>query len=347
LPDGQLAPLNALMHRVEEIFSRLRAHPEQYFPELGEFLLLATDEIEQLLTELISEGVGDEHRRARLALVCDNLQKSTVNGLKLEHFRAAIEALGGRATDKGDAQKNERVELPLPPDLALMQQWSSYIDNLSIFRKNRSTQTAQLTEALNQAVGQIVDPVQLQAAALMHDMGMAFIPHAIFNKEGHLSREEQRIIQEHVRLGHQMLQRFSGWDEAARMVLDHHDPTMAPATRIVYPENKFIRGHAYWQSSIPFVLSPPNAQIAAIKKFAECDFRNQCQHRSAVRSQTGQCVQRCRARPDDEAELSRTYIINRDEFESRHFRQYAIWYAISVWLQLDDISFPNLLLSRQ
>jgi len=218
-----LAPLNALMHRVEEIFSRLRAHPEQYFPELGEFLLLATDEIEQLLTELISEGVGDEHRRARLALVCDNLQKSTVNVLKVEHFRAAIEALGGRATDKGDAQKNERVELPLPPDLALMQQWSSYIDNLSIFRKNRSTQTAQLTEALNQAMGQIVDPVQLQAAALMHDMGMAFIPHAIFNKEGHLSREEQRIVQEHVRIGHQMLQRFSGWDEAARMVLDHHE----------------------------------------------------------------------------------------------------------------------------
>jgi response regulator RpfG family c-di-GMP phosphodiesterase len=102
------------------------------------------------------------------------------------NISAAIEALGGRATDKGDA-KNERVELPLPPDLALMQQWSSYIDNLSIFRKNRSTQTAQLTEALNQAVGQIVDPVQLQAAALMHDMGMAFIPHAIFNKEG-LSR---------------------------------------------------------------------------------------------------------------------------------------------------------------
>jgi HD-GYP domain-containing protein (c-di-GMP phosphodiesterase class II) len=286
LPDGQLAPLNALMHRVEEIFSRLRAHPEQYFPELGEFLLLATDEIEQLLTELISEGVGDEHRRARLALVCDNLQKSTVNGLKLEHFRAAIEALGGRATDKGDAQKNERVELPLPPDLALMQQWSSYIDNLSIFRKNRSTQTAQLTEALNQAVGQIVDPVQLQAAALMHDMGMAFIPHAIFNKEGHLSREEQRIIQEHVRIGHQMLQRL-GWDEAARMVLDHQ---ILRWHRL--PES-FIRrtnssGAAYWRLSIPFVLSPPNAQIAAIKKFAECDFRNQCQHRS-VRSQTGQC----------------------------------------------------------
>ena len=41
-----LAPLNALMHRIEEVFSKVRAHPEQYLPELGEFLLLATDEIE-------------------------------------------------------------------------------------------------------------------------------------------------------------------------------------------------------------------------------------------------------------------------------------------------------------
>jgi hypothetical protein len=144
-----------------------------------------------------------------------------------------------------------------------------------------------------------------------------------------------------------MLQRFSGWDEAARMVLDHHESYDGTGYPNRLSENKFIRGARILAIVDPFVLSPPNAQIAAIKKFAECDFRNQCQHRSAVRSQTGQCVQRCRARPDDEAELSRTYIINRDEFESRHFRQYAIWYAISVWLQLDDISFSNLLLSRQ
>lgn len=218
-----LAPFNALMHRIEEIFSRLRAQPEQYFPELGEFLLLATDEIEQLLTELINEGVGDELRRARLAAVCDELQKRTATGLQPEYFREAIVALGGRVSGKADTAKAERVEQALPADLALMQNWASHIDNLSIFRKNRSSQTVQLTEALNQAVGTIVDPDQLQAAALMHDMGMAFIPHSIFNKEGHLSREEQRIIQEHVQIGYQMLKRFSGWDDAARMVLDHHE----------------------------------------------------------------------------------------------------------------------------
>jgi HD-GYP domain-containing protein (c-di-GMP phosphodiesterase class II) len=218
-----LAPFNALMHRIEEIFSVLRAHPEQYFPELGEFLLLATDEIEQLLTELINEGVGDELRRARLASVCEELQKRCVSGLRAEYFRDAIIALGGRVSSKAEAAKTERTVQALPADLVLMQNWASYIDNLSIFRKNRSTQTVQLAEALNQAVGTVVDPDQLQAAVLMHDLGMAFIPHSIFNKEGHLSREEQRIIQEHVLIGYQMLQRFSGWDEAAIMVLDHHE----------------------------------------------------------------------------------------------------------------------------
>ena len=36
---------------------------------------------------------------------------------------------------------------------------------------------------LNQAMGLPVNPVQLQAASLMHDVGMSFIPHNIFNKE--------------------------------------------------------------------------------------------------------------------------------------------------------------------
>ena len=81
----------------------------------------------------------------------------------------------------------------------------------------------QLAQTLNEAMGFPLDAQQLQAASWMHDVGMGFIPHSIFNKEGLLSKEELRKIQEHVVTSSQLLLRFGGWNEAARMVLDHHE----------------------------------------------------------------------------------------------------------------------------
>jgi len=218
-----LGPLNALLHRIEEVFSKVRAHPEQYLPELGEFLLLATDEIELLLSELISQGEADEIKRKRLSDVCEDLQKSTMQGLTPEALNTAIENLGGRVFDKSAIQKSAKIELDVPEDMSFMRQMAAHLDKLSIFRKNRSDQTLELVAALNEALGSPADAKQLEAASWMHDVGMCLIPQSIYNKESALSREEQKILQEHVQFGSQLLMRFGGWDDAARMVLDHHE----------------------------------------------------------------------------------------------------------------------------
>ena len=218
-----LAPLNALMHRIEEVFSKVRAHPEQYLPELGEFLLLATDEIEVLLSELINQGQADEIKRKRLSDVCEELQKNTLNGLTSQALTAAIESLGGRVFEKAPAHKGMKVVLEVPDDISFMREMAAHLDKLSIFRKNRSEQTLELVRALNTALGNPADPQQLEAASWMHDVGMCLIPQSIYNKESALSREEQKILQEHVEFGSQLLMRFGGWEDAARMVLDHHE----------------------------------------------------------------------------------------------------------------------------
>lgn len=218
-----LTPFSTLLHKIEEIFSLVRAHPERYFPELGEFLLLATDEVENLLTELVSQGSTSHLRRQKLYDLCDELQQNSKENLYPEHFRDAIQDLGGKQIDKDSAQKAHKIQLELPPDLEFMRRLALQIDHLSIYRKNRTDQQVQLIEALNEELNFPLDSQQLKAASWMHDVGMSFIPHTIFNKEGSLSKEEVRIIQEHVVIGSQLLLRFGGWDEAARMVLDHHE----------------------------------------------------------------------------------------------------------------------------
>jgi two-component system response regulator RpfG len=218
-----LAPFTEPLHRIEDLVAKVRAGQIPYLPIIGEYLLLATDEIEDLLNELIRTGVANNERRLHLCTVCEfiltNANATNVN----QQFAHAITLLNKKERTNILDRKLKKISLELPNDFELMRSLSMHIDNLSIYRKNRSDQVVQMAEQLNQALGTLVDPQQLQAAAWMHDVGMSFIPHNIFNKEGVLSKEELRKIQEHVVIGSQFLLRFGGWDEAARMVLDHHE----------------------------------------------------------------------------------------------------------------------------
>jgi two-component system response regulator RpfG len=218
-----LAPFTQLLHHVEEIVARVRSNQAPYFRELGEFLLIATCEVEDLLNELIRNGATSESRRQRLFDISVSLQSNDAGVDKVQQFIDANQSFGGAAAKKSQVQKSPKILLELPSDLELMRRLALHIDNLSIYRKNRGDQVVQMTELLNEALGFPVNKEQLHVASLMHDVGMSFIPHNIFNKEGALSKEELRKIQEHVVTGSHLLLRFGDWNEAARMVLDHHE----------------------------------------------------------------------------------------------------------------------------
>ena len=45
----------------------------------------------------------------------------------------------------------------------------------------------------------------MQKAALLHDLGKAYIPEQIINKAGKLTPEERQIVDEHARIGYEIL----------------------------------------------------------------------------------------------------------------------------------------------
>lgn len=224
----QMVGLTALtepLHKIEEIFSRIRSRQIPYQHYVGNFILLATDKIDILLKELRSSKQVDNDQRQLLCQTCDDV----LNDLRLENaervFTNAIDRMHQKLT-VSEAEtdfKPKKATLELPDDISFMRNLSLHIDNLSIYRRNRSDQIVQLIEQLNSALNFPVDPKQLHAAALMHDVGMSFVPHSIFNKDSSLTREEIRKIQEHVLISSQLLLRFGGWEEAAKMVLAHHE----------------------------------------------------------------------------------------------------------------------------
>ena len=68
------------------------------------------------------------------------------------------------------------------------------------------------------------DQRRLVRAALLHDVGKAFIPTAILDKPGLLTEEEKKEMQKHPRLGYEALARQGGYPpEMLDVVLHHHE----------------------------------------------------------------------------------------------------------------------------
>jgi len=68
------------------------------------------------------------------------------------------------------------------------------------------------------------DQRRLARAALLHDVGKAFIPVAILDKPGKLTEEEMRVMRKHPRLGYDALAAQGGFPpEMLDVVLHHHE----------------------------------------------------------------------------------------------------------------------------
>lgn len=63
----------------------------------------------------------------------------------------------------------------------------------------------------------------LQVAGTLHDMGKIAIPEAILNKPGKLSDEETAVMRRHPEIGARILEGIDGLQDAAPLVLHHHE----------------------------------------------------------------------------------------------------------------------------
>lgn len=219
-----LDPFADTVHHVESVMSLVRSHQLDYLPEMGEFLSLFMEEIEALLNELIQNRGGCEDGLTRLSQIAVSVLDASSQEGKYEKINQAIHSLKGvgLAPSELPSSVGARVQ-KVPEDTEFMRNLSGYIDEISIYRRGRSDQLIRLLELFNAALSQPIDVSQLRAAGWMHDVGMGFVPHSIFNKEGALTREEIKVLHQHAIIGFQLLSRLGGWDEAAIIVLDHHE----------------------------------------------------------------------------------------------------------------------------
>lgn len=68
-----------------------------------------------------------------------------------------------------------------------------------------------------------INPVSLEYAALMHDVGKLGVPESILNKPGKLDEEEWKVMRTHPRTGVRILAPLHTFDSIADWILYHHE----------------------------------------------------------------------------------------------------------------------------
>lgn len=64
---------------------------------------------------------------------------------------------------------------------------------------------------------------RLRTASLLHDLGKMAIPEEVLSKQGRLAPSEWRIVTEHPKIGHVVLEQAGALRDAATIVLHHHE----------------------------------------------------------------------------------------------------------------------------
>ncbi len=219
-----------IAHPIETLLARLRNGEFTFSDILAEAILLTVDRLELAVEGLRSHRSLDN---LRLLALVNGLQRladaagedigqeaaeviKTVTGF--QPTAESVQFGRGRtpsAISKSPAQTSD--------DLRFFRSLADQLESRSPLFKGRTLRLLRLTSETNQIRNKVVDPVQLEAAVYMHDIGMMFLPESTWLKIGNMTPDEKEAMQNHPGYAAGLLSRMPGWESAAEIVAQHHE----------------------------------------------------------------------------------------------------------------------------
>ena len=220
----------ALAHPIETVLARFRNGEITFSDILAEAILLAIDRL-----ELAAEGIhsGRSLDGLRLVALVEGLEKLALASPgdmdecscelieAVTGFRPAAEAsilIRGRASSISKRSKSQEID-----DLRFFRTLADQLEARSLLFKGRTLRLLRLAMETNQIKNNSIDPMQLEAAVYMHDIGMMFLPESVWLKVGRMTDDEKQVLRTHPDFAAGILSRMDGWTEAALMVAQHHE----------------------------------------------------------------------------------------------------------------------------
>lgn len=218
----------AIAHPIEGLLSRLRAGEVAFSDLVAEAILLATDRLELATDSLLSHHPLDNLRLPQLVQGLEKMSRAMPEGIDAA-ASALIESVTGfkaaamTVLPDGKSLAVSRKNLQVADDLRFFRAIALQSEARSPEFKGRTNRILRLAQETNQTGGRKVDPVQLEAAVYLHDLGMMLLPEPLWLHVGRMSDEEKMILHSHPGYAAGLVQRMEGWEEAARMIAQHHE----------------------------------------------------------------------------------------------------------------------------
>ncbi|MDO9065315.1 MAG: HD domain-containing phosphohydrolase [Sulfuricella sp.] len=218
-----------ISHPLETLMGHLRTGKLHFTELLGEIILLTIDRLELAVEALAAGKAITQLQLVKLVQGLEKLSQTPQNQLDTA-ISGVIESVTGfrptMATLRGMPQKSaiSRSQESIATDLRFFHSLAQQFENRSTHFQGRSARILRLALDTNKAAGKPVNPVQLEAAAYMHDVGMMFLPEGMWlNKLGRLNEDDKKALREHPAYGAGLLERMEDWEPAAEMVAQHHE----------------------------------------------------------------------------------------------------------------------------
>jgi len=219
----------AVTHPIETMMARFREGEIPFSDLLAEMLLLSVDRLELATDGLLSHKPLENLRLVPLIQGLEALARETRDGIDATCAKliedvtgfppviAEISSRAPRVATPKDEQVNATADLQFFRSLALQ------LESRSPLFKGRTMRILRLALETNKSGGNSVDPVQLEAAVYIHDIGMMLLPESVWLKVGKLTPDDKTALMNHPGFAAGLLERMTGWEQAAEMVAQHHE----------------------------------------------------------------------------------------------------------------------------
>lgn len=219
----------AIAHPIESLMSRFRDGEIPFSDLLAEMILLAVDRLELATEALLSNKPTDNLELLALVQGLEAVAETGVDCLEASCAELIESVTGFPPVIPDISTRAPRVSTPKPEqanatvDLQFFRSLALQFESRSPLFKGRTMRILRLALETNKVGGNVVDPVQLEAAVYLHDVGMMLLPESVWLKVGKMSPEDKIALRNHPGFAGGLLQRMPGWEQAAEMVAQHHE----------------------------------------------------------------------------------------------------------------------------
>jgi HD-GYP domain-containing protein (c-di-GMP phosphodiesterase class II) len=257
------SPLIPLLQYAEDLLDYLRKGQIQYTSNMSDLVLLIMDKVKVFVQSCIQAGQAqyDKAMFERLVEAIKHITPENVADHEKLLAKAVIILDPSLDLSNKEDEKNmaETPTLSVPPsiattgipksitndereDLMFFRELMKPIEKRSKYWEGRGDRIAKLAGYINQIAGSPVDEVQLAVACYMHDFGMAFMPIAVLHKQEKLEELEFNLMRSHVYKSARLLENLNQWNEARKIVMQHHERIDGSGYPLGIKENNICEG---------------------------------------------------------------------------------------------------------